>query len=139
MLQWQMRVVEEKRQLDADIAKLRAFIESPAYGNVARPEAGLLRLQLVAMAEYSDVLEQRIQSWKPEVPGVHGGEAFQLAGGSLMGAGVETIARVDGDAAVERARIALMSGMGGGVLEANLNPNIPGGGNLIGPLEAPGS
>ena len=33
----------------------------------------------------------------------------------------------------------VMSGMGGGVLEANLNPNIPGGGNLIGPLEAPGS
>lgn len=78
MLQWQVRVIAEKRELDERLEKLTAFIQSPAFGNVTEPEATLLRVQRIHMGGYSKALEGRIASWQ-EKPMPHGGVAPDLA------------------------------------------------------------
>lgn len=66
MLQWQIRVTEERRDLDAKLAKLDAFIASPAFGNLDEAEQRRLRLQRPLMRAYSGILGQRIDAFKPE-------------------------------------------------------------------------
>ena len=79
MLQWQLRVKDELRDLKEKQAKLTAFMMSPAYHGVVEPERTLLRIQSMVMADLQMVLAERIHSWKAEKPSAHGGEAFQMA------------------------------------------------------------
>ena len=56
---YQVRVIEEKAELDAKIQKLTTFLESkPMLEDRA---AELLSAQLGAMNEYSTILESRIE------------------------------------------------------------------------------
>lgn len=69
MHQWQQRVVDEKRDLDDKIAKLRAFIEShPDHGHLSSVEQLQLGLQLDIMRQYSAVLTVRIDAFPPDMP-----------------------------------------------------------------------
>lgn len=61
MKDFQLRVVEEKRQLDLRISKLTAFLGSPEHNNLCKEEQELLCVQLGAMASYSVVLRTRIE------------------------------------------------------------------------------
>ena len=60
MEDYQQRVIEEKKELDEKISKLKDFGNTLNFTQLATVEQGLLRLQLVAMNNYSDVLGQRI-------------------------------------------------------------------------------
>ena len=59
----EMRVIEEKQELDGRLTKLRAFIGSVTYGGL--PEVERLRLfrQSEVMAEYSRILGDRIAAF----------------------------------------------------------------------------
>lgn len=57
----QQRVVDEKRELDAKIAKLGEFIDGPTFIRDGDAERIRLRLQLKYMIQYSDVLEERLR------------------------------------------------------------------------------
>ena len=57
----QQRVVDEKRELDEKIEKLRAFItKSDVFQSLRSAEARLLVQQYGHMQSYSDVLTDRI-------------------------------------------------------------------------------
>lgn len=59
---WLNRVVEEKKELDAKVQKLRAFDTS----NLSDTARNLLRAQEGMMTGYSNVLQQRIALWERE-------------------------------------------------------------------------
>jgi hypothetical protein len=54
------RIIDEKIQLDKKIAKLEAFTTSDAFNGIDNVQRGLLRIQLNAMATYSQVLGERL-------------------------------------------------------------------------------
>jgi hypothetical protein len=57
----QQRVVDEKKELDEKLDKLKAFIEtSPIFKGLHQDERGRLNRQFDVMAEYSSILAQRI-------------------------------------------------------------------------------
>lgn len=64
------RVVEEKRELDERISKLKAFLDSfSEYSNLvakvgSNQAADTLYQQLDVMVEYSNVLNTRLVLWK---------------------------------------------------------------------------
>ena len=60
MQEYQLRVVEEKKELDAKQDKLIAFIDSENFMDVDVRGQGLLFRQLLNMKEYSAVLVERI-------------------------------------------------------------------------------
>jgi hypothetical protein len=60
----QLRVIEEKRELDERRQKLGDFLSSPNFFKVPEPERSLLKHQVYAMAELSSILGQRIGSWQ---------------------------------------------------------------------------
>lgn len=60
MTDYQNRVVEEKRELDAKIAKLAAFISGEVFPTIDVDQALLMRQQLSLMELYSTVLGSRI-------------------------------------------------------------------------------
>lgn len=60
MQAFQERVVEEKTELDAKIAKLKEFIAGSIYPTLDVEEQTRLTLQLSYMEAYSEVLGQRI-------------------------------------------------------------------------------
>ena len=62
---WQQRVVDEKKELGDRITKLETFIESPAYQVAAEPEQARLRRQHHHMKRYYEVLQERVDAWKP--------------------------------------------------------------------------
>lgn len=65
---YQQRVVEEKRELDEKLEKLRDFIFHNAVFRTLPPrERQLLVRQQTAMATYSRVLRERIETF--ETPG----------------------------------------------------------------------
>lgn len=58
----QQRVVDEKRDLDEKIEKLRAFIGgNDLFRTLRADEQERLRVQLLAMGTYSTVLGERIE------------------------------------------------------------------------------
>ena len=59
------RMVAEKAELDAKIARLSQFVPGPSFK--AFPDAGCVRLlrQLMVMREYSEILRNRINGFKP--------------------------------------------------------------------------
>jgi hypothetical protein len=60
----QQRVVEEKKELDEKLDKLKAFIEtSPIFKGLHQDERGRLNRQFDVMAEYSSILAQRIAAF----------------------------------------------------------------------------
>ncbi len=60
MKQHQIRVVDEKTDLDGKIERLDAFIGTPIYHDLDGHDQFLLRFQLVAMRQYSTTLGERI-------------------------------------------------------------------------------
>ena len=68
---YQLRVVEEKKELDDKIEKLDDFISSKGFlKNVSSTQQDLLLLQHQWMSNYSKVLELRIQDFEKENEGL---------------------------------------------------------------------
>ena len=61
MQEHEIRVVNEKEQLDDKISKLSEFMHSPKYVALPSVEQGLLMLQLSQMQSYSATLFRRIE------------------------------------------------------------------------------
>lgn len=60
----QQRVVDEKKDLDDKLDKLKAFIETnPVFKTLHEDERGRLNRQFDVMAEYSGILGQRIAAF----------------------------------------------------------------------------
>ncbi len=62
---WQVRVIEEKKELDEKLKRLVAFRggrleRSPAFLHLDKDERCRLTRQMLIMQDYSDVLEDRI-------------------------------------------------------------------------------
>ena len=61
MEQYQIRVMEEKKELDAKIDKLAAFIKTAQFSELTDEHRGLLVQQLRAMRVYTDILGERVE------------------------------------------------------------------------------
>lgn len=61
----QVRVVEEKKDLDEKREKLLQFFNTPTFRKLPQSEKTLLRLQHSIMGIYSDILNQRIAGFVP--------------------------------------------------------------------------
>lgn len=60
----QQRVVDEKKELDEKLDRLKAFIEtSPIFNSLSLDERERMRRQFDVMAEYSSILSQRIDAF----------------------------------------------------------------------------
>ena len=64
MLPYQLRVVQEKVELDEKIKRLREFKQGEVYTNLPVGEMILLSKQLSAMDKYSECLGKRIAAFK---------------------------------------------------------------------------
>lgn len=60
MEQYQLRVIEEKEELDIKIKGLQNFIESDKFDNLPNPEKRDMEKQLTHMRVYTNVLQSRI-------------------------------------------------------------------------------
>lgn len=58
--QHQLRVIDEKFDLDGRASKLKAFFDTETFRTLDMPEQIRLRAQHVAMLEYSSILTERI-------------------------------------------------------------------------------
>lgn len=67
----QQRVQEESDALNIKIEALEKFIGTPTYHSLTHAHQYLLRRQLLAMREYSDILGARLALFK--MPGVSDG------------------------------------------------------------------
>lgn len=64
MQQHQQRVVNEKKELDDKLDKLKNFIENTIlFKSLPADERGRLNRQFDVMAEYSSILSQRIAAF----------------------------------------------------------------------------
>lgn len=61
---FQQRVVEEKTELDAKLAKLTTFFDTPVFLQLDIAEQHRLTYQKTAMTEYSRILGQRIAAFE---------------------------------------------------------------------------
>jgi hypothetical protein len=60
----QQRVVDEKKELDEKLDRLKAFIDTnPTFKTLHEDERGRLNRQFDVMAEYSSILSQRITAF----------------------------------------------------------------------------
>ncbi len=59
----QQRVVEEKDELDEKLAALEQFLDSAKFHEVGKDEKKRLVKQALIMAQYSDVLGERIAAF----------------------------------------------------------------------------
>jgi hypothetical protein len=66
MEDWQQRVLDEKRELGDKIVRLDTFIGSPGYNVLHEPEQARLRRQHYHMKHYYQVLQERVDAWKPQ-------------------------------------------------------------------------
>jgi hypothetical protein len=62
---YQQRVVDEKRDLDARLAKLGAFLLSDEVASLTEDVAALLYAQHRAMTSYSYLLGERVKGFAP--------------------------------------------------------------------------
>ncbi len=60
MEDYQQRVIDEKKELDEKLGKLRVFIRSAKFPTLPFIERDLLRKQMFVMEEYSEILGKRI-------------------------------------------------------------------------------
>jgi len=58
------RVVEEKKDLDGKIARLKTFVGSETFATLDEDEQDRLEEQLVVMHDYSRILGERIAAFK---------------------------------------------------------------------------
>jgi hypothetical protein len=58
---YQQRVIDEKKELDEKISKLKEFFKTDLYSNLTKKERVLLSTQCHFMSEYSIVLANRIR------------------------------------------------------------------------------
>jgi hypothetical protein len=63
LLPHQQRVVEEKKELDDKLFRLRLFLASEKIVSVPQVELERLHRQLDAMQEYSNILSERIDAF----------------------------------------------------------------------------
>ena len=61
MEDWQQRLVDESKDLDARAARLGLFIRSPAFQKVENVQRSLLLAQEKAMLHYADILRAHIK------------------------------------------------------------------------------
>ena len=67
MKEYQQRVIEEKKELDEKIVKLKDFMhsddssDSKCFKDLDSVNQGLMMVQLVAMENYSNALARRIE------------------------------------------------------------------------------
>ncbi len=59
----ELRVFEEKKQLDDRLGALRSFLDSQLFAGIAEGERYRLRRQAEVMAEYSRILAERIAAF----------------------------------------------------------------------------
>ncbi len=59
----ELRVHQEKLELDVKLAKLRMFIAGETYNSLSLAERKRLMRQAAHMAAYSDVLMERIEAF----------------------------------------------------------------------------
>ena len=64
MLDYQIRVVEEKDELDGKIERLAKFKQSEQFVSVPKDEQDRLTQQLAVMREYSSILGERIAAFE---------------------------------------------------------------------------
>lgn len=67
MLPHQERVIEEKKELEVKIEKLRLFLFGITFSSLERYEHVLLSMQYGAMEQYRDILDQRIATFGDEL------------------------------------------------------------------------
>ena len=60
MEDYQQRVIEEKKELDEKINKLRIFLGASPFKSLTVENQSLLKDQYVVMAQYSTILAKRI-------------------------------------------------------------------------------
>jgi hypothetical protein len=63
MEDFQLRVVDEKRELDVKVQKLHMFMMSYRFEKLPQPEKDRLERQHIAMCQYSGVLGERINGF----------------------------------------------------------------------------
>lgn len=59
------RLSDEKSELDEKISKLESFTKTDAFNGIDNVQRGLLKIQLNAMATYSQVLDERLWRLSP--------------------------------------------------------------------------
>lgn len=59
----QERVITEKQELDDKLQKLSLFLTTPVFQSLDTEEQQRLRNQFDIMAQYSNILNQRIQAF----------------------------------------------------------------------------
>lgn len=62
----QLRVIEEKFELDAKHLALRSFLDSQIFNGLPEAERYRLRRQFDVMSEYSRILSDRISAFPAE-------------------------------------------------------------------------
>lgn len=65
---YQLRVIDEKAELDTKIRALHTFINGPLFNNLPEAEIDRLMRQDLAMIEYSGVLGERIAAFQGVTP-----------------------------------------------------------------------
>jgi hypothetical protein len=63
MLDWQLRVIEEAKELKIKIDKLKPFVESEFFGTLKKDEMYYLERQLEGMILYSNAIESRTKTF----------------------------------------------------------------------------
>jgi hypothetical protein len=61
MTDWQQRVLDEKSELDARLARLKAFLEGPKAKALDPLQLDLMSRQAAYMTAYSSTLAERIE------------------------------------------------------------------------------
>jgi hypothetical protein len=54
------RLLSEEKELNEKKAKLESFVETDAFKGIDKEQQALLKIQLTAMATYSECLNQRL-------------------------------------------------------------------------------
>jgi len=67
MMDYQQRVIDEKRELDEKLGKLLAFFQQDMFLGLSEAERSRLRNQARFMDGYSAVLEERIAAFHLKV------------------------------------------------------------------------
>ena len=63
MKEFQQRVVDEKLELDGKITRLKPFLDGDTFQTLPKEEQYRLMRQLSLMAQYSEVLGERITAF----------------------------------------------------------------------------
>ena len=63
MEDFQQRVIDEKKELDGRIERLRSFIDGKVFNTLAPNERRRMNLQCKVMQEYSTILNDRIANF----------------------------------------------------------------------------